>query len=206
MISGAVKNLIFDLGGVIINLEIENTIQAFADLGRVSREEVLNAMHAKPFFMDYEKGLISTPQFRNCLRQWINAQVSDDQLDDAWNAMLLDIPKERILLLQQLQSRYRMFLLSNTNELHLSCFAEIVKSVTGHASLNPYFNKVYYSHEVRMRKPERAIYEHLISENELVPAETFFMDDNLINLEGARQLGIQTFHVQKPDQLFNLFA
>jgi putative hydrolase of the HAD superfamily len=119
--------------------------------------------------------------------------------------MLLDIPPERIQLLERLKGQYRIFLLSNTNEIHLTCFSNIVKRVTGQPSLDGYFEKAYYSHRMKMRKPDREIYNKVIQENRLDPTTTIFLDDNLLNLAGAEQCGIQTFHVQHPDLIFTLF-
>jgi glucose-1-phosphatase len=200
-----IKNIIFDLGGVIINLSVEKTHQAFAALSGLSMSEIDTIVHQGTFFHEYEKGLISDAEFRNQLRESLQINVDDAQLDRAWNAMLLDIPIERIQLLEQLKNRYNLFLLSNTNNIHLLSFNNQVLQLTGHPALDQYFHKAYYSHLIKMRKPDVEIYEHVLQRNNLLAHETLFLDDNKDNLSGANKAGISTFHVQYPDQIFSIF-
>ncbi|MFN0187851.1 MAG: HAD family hydrolase [Bacteroidia bacterium] len=205
MINPQIKNIIFDLGGVIINLSTQNTVDEFAKLAGISQEEVNQRMIQSQEFHDYEKGLISDSSFRTHVCGMLGKIASDVEIDRCWNAMLLDIPIERIRLLERLKNNYRIFLLSNTNEIHLKCFSSIVNHVTGNASLDSYFEKAYYSHHMKMRKPDAEIYDFVLTENKLNPSQTIFLDDNLTNLKGAEQCGINTFHVQHPDLLFTLF-
>jgi FMN phosphatase YigB (HAD superfamily) len=200
-----IKNIIFDLGGVIINLSVEKTHQAFASLSGLPMEEIKSRVHHSAFFHQYEKGLISDSDFREQLRESLNIKVGDTELDHAWNAMLLDIPIERIQLLEKLKPRFNLFLLSNTNNIHLQCFNSQVKQLTGFSAIDVYFHQTYYSHLVKMSKPDVEIYEHVLLSNNLVARETIFLDDNKDNLEGANNAGIRTFHVQQPDQIFSLF-
>ncbi len=204
-LDSSIQNIIFDLGGVIINLAPQKTVEAFARLSGLSPEKVLKAYSERPEFHLYEKGLLTNHEFRSALRGLFNVEASDAELDRCWNAMLLDIPLQRIQLLEKLKRNYRVFLLSNTNDIHLQCFNQIAKGVTGQPGLEPWFHKAYYSHLLKMRKPDVEIYEHVLQENHLQPAATLFLDDNLANLEGARQAGIQTFHVQQPDLIFTIF-
>jgi glucose-1-phosphatase len=200
-----IKNIIFDLGGVIINLSVEKTHQAFATLSGLPAEEIITRVHHGAYFHEYEKGLISDAEFRDHLRESLNLKVTDTELDAAWNAMLLDIPIDRIQLLERLKKNYSIYLLSNTNNIHLQCFSSIVHHLTGRENIDHYFHNAYYSHLLKLSKPDVAIYEHVLSENSLQPAETIFLDDNKDNLIGANKAGIQTFHVQHPDQIFSLF-
>ena len=200
-----IKNIIFDLGGVIINLSVEKTHEAFASLSGLTVQEVKELVHQSAFFHEYEKGLISDMEFRNHLRELLNLNVADQKLDLAWNAMLLDIPLKRIRLLEQLKGQFSLFLLSNTNNIHLQCFNKQVFQLTGFPSLDHYFHNAYYSHLINMKKPGVEIYEYVLSNSNLHPQETIFLDDNLDNLAGANKAGIRTFHVQQPDQIFSLF-
>ncbi len=206
MISSDIKNVIFDLGGVIINLSTQNTVREFARLGGISEDEVHQQMMLSSEFHDYEKGLIADAEFRNIVRRMLKVGATDAEIDRCWNAMLLDIPQERIQLLERLRKQYRIFLLSNTNEIHLNCFTSVVQETTGKESLDLFFEKAYYSHRMKMRKPDPEIYNVVLRENNLTPAHTIFLDDNLSNLTGAEQCGIQTFHVQHPDLIFKLFV
>lgn len=200
-----IKNIIFDLGGVIINLSVEKTHQAFASLSGFTLQEVKDVVHQSAFFHEYEKGLISDAEFRNHLRESLQLNVDDSELDHAWNAMLLDIPIERIHLLERLKGQFNLYLLSNTNNIHLQSFNAQVSHLTGFPSLDQYFNNAYYSHLIKMKKPDVEIYEYVLQNNNLLPQETIFLDDNVDNLAGANKAGIRTFHVQQPDQIFSLF-
>ena len=206
MLAPEIKNIIFDLGGVIINLSTQTTVEHFARLGGVTTEEVTNRLMQSSEFHDYEKGLISDDRFRDIVRGMLKVTAIDSDIDRCWNAMLLDIPIQRIQLLERLRSQYRTFLLSNTNEIHLNCFNGIVKKLTGQSSLDYYFERAYYSHRMKMRKPDQEIYEVVLQDNGLIPGQTIFLDDNLSNLAGAERCGINTFHVQQPDLIFTLFA
>lgn len=205
MTTTGIKNIIFDLGGVIINLSVEKTHQAFATLSGLPLQEIKDRVHQAAYFQEYEKGLVSDSEFRNHLRKSLNLNVDDTQLDNAWNAMLLDIPIERIRLLERLKGPFNLYLLSNTNNIHLQSFNEQVFQLTGFPSLNQYFNNAYYSHLIKMKKPDVEIYEYVLHDNNLLPQETIFLDDNSDNLAGASKAGIRTFHVQQPDQIFSLF-
>lgn len=200
-----IKNIIFDLGGVIINLSVEDTYKSFATLSGIPLAEVKEQVHRSTFFREYEKGLITDAEFRHYIKSEFELQVADEEIDRAWNAMLLDIPMERIRLLEQLRGSYRLFLLSNTNNIHLQCFNKQVLELTGNHSLDVYFDNAYYSHLVKMAKPDVEIYEHVLKSNNLQPDQTLFLDDNTDNLAGANKAGIKTFHVQHPDQIFSLF-
>jgi putative hydrolase of the HAD superfamily len=136
----------------------------------------------------------------------LNNNVTDAQLDAAWNAMLLDIPREKYQLLTKLKSRYRVFLLSNTNNIHLQAVNKIVSNDTGQKGLGHYFHKDYYSHLMNMRKPDPEIFLHVLTENNLMPAETIFLDDNIQNIDGAKSLDIQTAHITSPESVLSLFA
>ena len=206
LIPHQIKNLIFDLGGVIINLETSRTYQAFADLGKCSIEEVKASFSEHKFFNEYEEGLLGDDEFRSHMRGLFNTPVTDAQLDSAWNAMLVDIPKEKYQLLIKLKSIHRVFLLSNTNNIHLQAVNRIVFNDTGQSGLGHYFHKEYYSHIMKMRKPDPETFQHVLLENNLIPGETYFLDDNLENINGASSVGIKTAHITSPEMVLSLFA
>lgn len=198
------KNIIFDLGGVIINLDEQKTIRAFAQLSSLPEDTIEKSILQFKEYHLFEKGLIPPDQFRNALRDKFQIEASDDEIDQCMNAMLLDIPVQRIKLIKSLNQQ-AIFLLSNTNQIHYTRFNQIFTATTGEENLNDCFKKAYYSHLVKMRKPDREIYECILRENDLQATETLFLDDNLTNLEGAQSIGISTFHVKHPSQLFQLF-
>ncbi|HMJ67810.1 MAG TPA: HAD family phosphatase [Cyclobacteriaceae bacterium] len=199
------KNIIFDLGGVIIDLSVDSTLRKFSELSGHPVDKVIDIYHTRPEFLAYEKGEITNDEFRSALRDIFGMRSLDSELDLCWNAMLGGIPAERIELLRELKQKYKTFLLSNTNAIHLDCFSGIVKKAHNLESLEPLFHKTYYSHLMKMRKPDPEIYEYVLRENNLQAGETIFLDDNVSNLKGAASVGIQTFHVTHPDTIFSLF-
>lgn len=205
MLDKHIKNIIFDLGGVILNLSVDSTLRKFAEVSGHPVDKVIEIYHARPEFLAYEKGEITNDQFRKDLKEIFGITKLDSELDEFWNAMLGDIPKERIELLRELKSKYKTYLLSNTNAIHLDYFSGMVQKAHSIESLDPLFHKAYYSHLMRMRKPDPAIYEFVLKENGLKANETIFLDDNEANLKGAASVGIQTFHVTHPDLIFSLF-
>ena len=205
MLDNKIKNIIFDLGGVILNLSVDSTLLHISKLSGYPIEKVMELYHARPEFLQYERGEISNDEFRKSLKTIFGVTSADTELDLCWNAMLGDIPAERIELLKELKSKYRTFLLSNTNAIHLDYFSGIVKKAHHLDSLDLLFHKAYYSHLMKMRKPDPAIYEYVLKENGLIAEETIFLDDNVSNLKGAASVGVQTFHVTHPDLIFSLF-
>ena len=198
----SIDTLVFDLGGVVINLSYQKTYEALSQLSGKTVDEIsLLAQHAQEFKL-YETGRIDDAAFRNFIRTTLGIEISDIQVDAAWNAMLLDIPPVRLKTLLKLRSSYQLFLLSNTNAIHLRAFNEMVKRISGQPNLDYCFDKTYYSHEVGMRKPDVEIYEHVIKENSLRPGQTLFFDDLVPNLAGASQAGLKTYHVTNANELF----
>lgn len=205
MIDSGIKNIIFDLGGVILNLSVDSTLRKFAEFSGQPVAKVVETYHARPEFLAYEKGEMTNDEFRKAIREIFGVTHLNTEIDTWWNAMLGDIPKERIDLLRELKSKYKTFLLSNTNAIHLDSFTGMVQKAHGLESLSPLFHKTYYSHLMKMRKPDPGIYEYVLNENGLKANETIFLDDNVANLKGAASVGIQTFHVTHPDLIFSLF-
>lgn len=199
-----IKNLIFDLGGVIINLDTQLTIKAFADLTGNSLEEVIKFSATEPAFQLYEKGQISDADFRATIRTLTSKPLDDNSIDKAWNAMILDLPMERIKLLRSLKESYNIFLLSNTNNIHMECVND-VRVTASVESFDQLFHNDYYSHIMGKRKPDAEIFEQVLEENSLNPDETLFLDDNNHNIIGASKLGIKTLHVTSPNLLFEYF-
>ena len=186
-----VKNIIFDLGGVILNLDNGRTEKAFTDLGVKNFREYFGHGFAASFFKDYEVGSITDRQFIDSIRQLTGLDVPDQAIIDSWNALLLDFPPERIQLLKHLRKNYRLFLFSNTNALHLAALRQIWTSTFDGGSLDDHFERTYYSHLLGMRKPDREPFEHILQENGLKGAETLFVDDAMINVEGAEKAGLR---------------
>ncbi len=187
-----IKNIIFDLGGVIINLDNQLTEDAFIALGTKPIREYFGHGHAASFFKDYEVGALTSQEFVDMIRSETGLTASDEEIIRAWNALLLDFPPERIQLLKELGKTYRIFLFSNTNELHLQHLNNIyANTFPGGKTLDDHFEKAYYSHTMKMRKPDTASFQQILKENRLKGEETLFVDDALINVEGAEKAGLK---------------
>ena len=190
-----IRNIIFDLGGVILNIDFKKTEAAFKLLGWDSFSEYISQFHISELFENYETGKIDDLQFVEGISALMGKAANNENIIEAWNALLLDFPRERIALLKKLKSKYRTFLLSNTNAIHLNEFQARLHQNEG-VYLEDLFEKAYYSHVVRLRKPSTEIFELVLRENNLDPAETLFIDDTASNFEGARKLGIQVYHLE----------
>jgi glucose-1-phosphatase len=200
------KNIIFDLGGVIIDLSVDRTVQGFAELTGKTSGEILKAYQQYPDFHAYEKGELTDQQFREALRRIFSLHDSDHELDRAWNAMLVDLPLAKLELLDKLREKYTISVLSNTNNIHLHYVnKKMLPRVSSRLSLNEYFHYHYYSHLVNKRKPEAEIFVQVLQERSFDPAETLFLDDHPDNVAAAKALGIQTLLVGHPHQVFEFF-
>jgi len=192
-----IKNIIFDLGGVIINLDIQQTISEFNKLSTLPFESIYTQLQQNPIFDLFDKGHISEATFFEELKQLIKSNASEQALKKAWNAMLLDFPLYRLQLLSRLKPHYRLFLLSNTNETHITDFEKQLAEKHHYQTLEPFFEKVYYSCRMGMRKPEVEIFEFVLSDNKLNPAETLFIDDSPQHIVGAIKTGINAHLLDK---------
>lgn len=201
------KNIIFDFGGVIINIDYNLTADAFKAMGLTAFEEHFSKAKQRQLFDLYEKGEISSDDFRKDLQAAFADAPSIIHIDTAWNAMLLDLPQERLDLLKQLKKTHRTFLLSNTNEIHIDAIFAALKKEKGLDDLSDYFEKVYLSYKMKMRKPDEEIFRFVLEENHLDPAETLFIDDSPQHIEGAAKSGIHTYLLDVTrESILDLFA
>ncbi len=192
-----IKHIIFDLGGVILNIDYQKTIDAFKLLGDAQFETRYTQLQQEGLFDNFETGKIDSAAFILDLKKHCHASVNNEQIIAAWNAMLLDIPLRRLQILQQLQLHFDTFLLSNTNSIHEEKFNQILKSQTGFNSFGVFFDKVYYSHHIGLRKPETAAFQLILDEAGFDATKTLFIDDSPQHVEGAKKLGIQTIWLKK---------
>ena len=206
MVPASVQNIIFDLGGVILDLSVDSTLQQFSKISGIEKKQVAHLFQSSSGFVDYEKGLLDDDGFRDFVRKLYNVKVSDDQLDQCWNAMLVRIPPQKLDLLLQLKQQYNVILLSNTNTIHLRYINGTVVPAAGGNALDHYFHRSYYSHLMKKRKPDAEIFEQVLQENNLTAAQSLFLDDNADNIAGAQKLGIQTVHVTTPDLILDYFS
>jgi glucose-1-phosphatase len=189
-----IKNIIFDLGGVILNIDFKKTEQALQELGIDNLSHHLSQTSLIAFFKEYETGKIDDTAFVGALQSLSTKTITEQEIIQAWNALLLDFPPERIELLRKLKQKYRLFLLSNTNMIHYREFQQKIYTQTG-SYLEDFFEKTYYSHTAGLSKPDVAIFQLVIHENKLNPAETLFVDDTAVNMVAAKEAGLRVFHI-----------
>ena len=199
-----IKNIIFDLGGIFMNLDYNRTEQAFIDLGIPQFPDMFTQHLVNDLFEQLETGKVTPEEFYDNFRNATNSQLSNDQIKTAWNAMLLSFPVERLRWLQAISKKYKVFLFSNTNQIHYDAFLEIFRKDTGVQGINGYFIKAYYSHEMGMRKPYVASFQKILDEQNLVAAETLFIDDTYKNIVGAEEAGLQTIYLVGPKTVLDL--
>lgn len=199
-------NIIFDLGGVILNIDYHRTIRAFEALGMKHFNSTYSQLHQSVLFDAFERGEVSAKDFRDALRPQLNDGLSDAEIDAAWNAMLLDLPSERIRLLQSLTAQKRIFLLSNTNRIHVEAFERDIEARYSADVFHTCFEQVYYSCDVGMRKPEERIFKMVAERHALKLDETLFIDDSPQHIEGARKSGLHAHHLTDGETILDLFG
>ncbi|CAA0152008.1 HAD family phosphatase [Tenacibaculum maritimum] len=194
-----IKNIIFDFGDIFINLDKEATYREMAKLGVTDISSDMIATYYK-----YEMGLLTTNEFISFYKNKFPT-IQKEALINAWNAILLDFPLERLSFLKALKAskKYRLFLLSNTNDLHISWIQNDWGMKLYH-EFKDCFEKFYLSHEIHFRKPNRNIYEFVLKENDLMASETIFIDDTQENTDAAKELGIHTWHLLPKEEVTDL--
>ena len=191
-----IKNIIFDLGGVLLNLDFNLTQQAFVDLGITDFESYYSKAKQNGLFDLFETGQISETDFCNEIRIQSGIKATDQQVVKAWNGMLLDFPIIRKDLLLRLKEEFNISLLSNTNETHVRAFNKIIEKDINEKELAPLFHTHYYSNEIGLRKPNATIFEFVLEQNNYIASETLFLDDSIQHIKGAQLCGINTVHIQ----------
>ena len=187
-----IKNIIFDLGGVFIDIDFEKTKKAFSDLGIHDYGEKFGQHHASPLFQDLETGKIDADAFFDGFRQTFNVSISDTSIIQAWNAMLGHFTLDKIQWLADVNKKYKTYLFSNTNIIHQQQFEPQFVQEIGRP-IQEFFLHTYYSHDLGLRKPTVESFEKILKEQHLIADETLFIDDTIGNIEGAQKAGLQTF-------------
>lgn len=190
-----VKLLLLDLGGVIIDIEPDRSSKAFSKLGKGTILGEHSKAEQDELFDRFERGDHDAASFRRELRERASIEADDRRIDEAWNALLIGIPQERFRFLERMASHYRLHLFSNTNELHMKGFSEIVESAYGFKDFLKLFEGIHLSYEMGARKPEPEAFEELLHRMGTEPEEVLFIDDTAAHIETARQLGIRSYHL-----------
>ena len=195
-----INTIIFDLGGVLINLDLSQCIQNFKQLGLENFEQYLSNFRQSGFFMQLEKGQISDETFRNEVRKLTPNTLSDSQIDEAWCSFLLDIPAEKLEMLLKLRKKFRVVVLSNTNIIHFPNSEKTIFTERG-KNMSDYFDKCYLSYEMKMAKPDTEIFECLLASEHVAASHCLLLDDGLKNIEQAQKMGFQTYLVKEHEDL-----
>lgn len=188
------KAIIFDLGGVIVNLDQDRTIRSFKRLN-IDLDEVNEKL---PILKEYELGKVNTETFVQTIKAELKGNASDVEISNAWNNMILNVPIDRIEILKQLRKEYKIFILSNTNELHIQEFKKIFEKDHPDEIWENLFDKIYYSHQINLRKPHLEAWQIILDENNLKPEETIFIDDTRMNFKAAETIGIKSIWTKRP--------
>ncbi|VBB46767.1 HAD-superfamily hydrolase, subfamily IA, variant 3 [uncultured Paludibacter sp.] len=195
-----VKAVVFDLGGVIVDLDWDLCVENFKKIGINEMEKLISTTLQKGFILDYELGLISSDDFRGEVRKYSTKPITDEQINYAWKSLLVSIPNEKLELLKKLKTKCKVFMLSNTNEMSFQKCLDEMFNVNGH-DISEYFDKCYLSYQMHKHKPNADIFEELLKDAGLKADECLFLDDGIHNIETAKNLGFQTKFVEPFSEL-----
>lgn len=187
-----IRNLIFDFGGVLINLNRQRCVDSFKALGLSNVESLIGSFAQQDVFMQLEKGLITPAEFRDEIRERTEQPVTDEQIDNAWNNFLADLPAYKLEALLELRERYLVYLLSNTNEIHWDWSCAHAFPHKGFHEKD-YFEEIFLSYKMNLAKPDVSIFEAVMETTGIRPEETLFIDDSEANCKAAGSLGISAY-------------
>lgn len=195
------KAVIFDFGNVIINIELQRIYNTFAKFTSKTPTYIEKRLEEDQIFRRYESGQFNDEEFREVIRQTLGFPLSDKEIDTSWNAILLDIPTDRIELIKKIRQKFPIYLLSNTNNIHIEASNLYLKKQHSIENLDSLFDKVFLSYKMGMWKPDVEIYHSVLKQINLQAHEALFLDDNLKNIESAKAIGMQTILVEPPTSI-----
>lgn len=199
-----VKNILFDFGGVFIDVDYKRTERSFIDAGITNFGEFYSQQSASPLFEDLEKGKLNGKDFYVGLRKATGVDLSDETITTCWNSILGQYYPQALEKAKELRNKYRLFLFSNTNAIHYERFMQIYRQQFCRDDFHQLFEKVYYSHLAGIRKPYPEAYTWVLNDAGIAAGETLFIDDTYANIEGAAKAGLQALHLKPPIKLWEL--
>ena len=203
--SAKIKNIIFDLGGVILDID-ENIVYKELEKMGINVSELAQSKEFMDIFSKFDIGVYTAPTFRKKLKALLGQEKMTDQRFDAiWNSMLLDIPRERIEAIEKVKKHYKIFLMSNSNVIHYDLYVRDLQLRFGYNEFDELFNKSYFSFAEHLEKPDPRFFELILDHEGLLPEETLFIDDTAENIKVAKKLGIRTYHISRDELVRNLF-
>ncbi len=203
--SAKIKNIIFDLGGVVLDIDESIVYKELEKMG-ISTSELAQSKEFIDIMSKFDTGIYTAPTFRKKTKALLGQEKMTDQRFDAiWNAMLLDIPRERIEAIEKVKKHYKIFLMSNSNVIHYDLYVRDLQLRFGYHEFDELFNKSYFSFAEHLEKPDPRFFELILDHEGLLPEETLFIDDTAANIEVAKSLGIKTYHIRRDELVRNLF-
>ena len=199
-----IRNIVFDLGGVLVDLDFKAAINGLQEAGFANVKEQLLAFDRGGIFQKFEVGEITADEFRTAIRENSTVTLTDEEVDALWNAMLLEIPREKLELILHLRGKYMVYLLSNTNSIHWDYVCKNAFNYRGFR-VEDYFEETFLSYEMHLAKPDKAIFEQVLSDANLLAEETLFIDDSEANCKAAQEVGIHAHHYHVGDDLSKIF-
>ena len=200
-----IKNIIFDLGGVILDIDETVVYKELEKLG-INTTELAHSKEFIELMSKFDTGVYTAPTFRKKTKALLGLdKMTDKRFDDIWNAMLLDIPRERIEAIEKVKKHYKIFLMSNTNVIHYDLYIRDLQLRFGYNEFDELFHKSYFSFAEHLEKPDPRFFELILDHEQLLPEETLFIDDSKKNIEAAQSLGIHTYHIRRDELVRNLF-
>lgn len=188
-----IKNIVFDLGGVLIDLSHDQAVRRFEEIGVVDAAQLLDPYEQKGIFLEVENGTITADGYCQKLREHTGKDLSYEEIKHAWLGFIVDVPQYKLDHLLKLREHYNVYLLSNTNPIIQEGWARTGQFSAAGRPIGDYFDKMYTSYEVGVTKPDRKIFDYMIADSGLIPSETLFVDDAKSNVEVGRNLGFQTY-------------
>ena len=203
--SAKIKNIIFDLGGVVLDID-ENIVYKELEKMGLRTSELAHSKEFMDIMSKFDTGIYTAPTFRKKTKAILGQEkMTDQKFDSIWNSMLLDIPRERIAALEQIRKHYKIFLMSNSNEIHYDLYVRDLQLRFGYNEFDELFNKSYFSFAEHLEKPNPRFFELILDHEHLLPEETLFIDDTAENINVAKSLGINTYHISREELVRNLF-
>ena len=199
-----IRNIVFDLGGVLVDLDFKAAINGLQEAGFANVKEQLMAFDRGGIFQKFEVGEITADEFRTAIRENSTVTLTDEEVDALWNLMLLEIPREKLELILELRGKYMVYLLSNTNSIHWDYVCKNAFNYRGFR-VEDYFEETFLSYEMHLAKPDKAIFEKVLSDANLLAEETLFIDDSEANCKAAQEVGIHAHHYHVGDDLSKIF-
>lgn len=200
-----IKNLLLDLGGVVLNVDYHKMVDVFKEYGVMDFDKHFTQAKQVEIVDKFEEGKCSIEEFRNGIRDLVKVDLTDEQIDNAWFSMILDLPKERIELIGLLKLKYNVYLFSNTNELHIELLKKRYEEEFGFDIFQMLFTKAYFSNEIKMRKPHPESFQWLLNDAEIKAEETLFIEDSPQHIEGAKKVGLNTYWLTGGETINDLY-